>query len=607
MSAAPIDRTPPTLLPLIVENLPLNDLAPYTHAVTWDLEWREGKNGKPGGWTKVPKSPHTGRNARSNDPATWGTVDDVLALYDRFGFVVSDEDPFTFLDVDNGIDPVTGELKPWARRIVAALPGAYWERSTTGTGLKGLVRSQVPRNRIVKVDDGQVELFSSGKFTALTGNRLEGSAPTIGEGQAALDALYAELCPEPAPAQSAAALPELNLDDQTIVERVRQMDKGRRLYDAGDLSLYDGDHSRADLGLLNCLVSAGATDANQLDRIFRNSALMRPKWDRDDYRASTLADALDGTVVPFEGWSQPPTPIISSTTQRKTPPITQDDPSDADPCTAERDTIAALRAEVAALRAENAALSRLQSATMALLRSRELQAGEKIVGLVSLFEAEAATRRGATDPDGWTDTPLERIAESAGCSAKVAGKHQATVATTGLIEAETINRRDPETGVIKKHRRIRLPVPTPDAPAPSLSDRLLALSTATPTRDPSKQRWGGHRTCPDCGDVGTVTLTTVSCKGCGQELSRTTTAQPAETESPIGQDDPSKTRGSRFPIGQLGRSGDVPFANERREGRADRADRLATAQRDLQQSAETQLVPREAPPDRYAEYAPGAD
>src|SRR4051812_4447432 len=98
-------RTPPALLPLNIEGLPLDDLAPYPHCVTWNPEWREGKNGKPGGWTKVLKNPRTGRNARSNDSATWGAAGDVLARYDRFGFVVAESDPFTFIDIDNGIDP----------------------------------------------------------------------------------------------------------------------------------------------------------------------------------------------------------------------------------------------------------------------------------------------------------------------------------------------------------------------------------------------------------------------------------------------------------------------------------------------------------------------
>jgi len=465
MSAAydDIDLTaPPTILPLIVENLPLDDLAPFPHCVTWNLEWRKGKNGKPGNWTKVLKNPRTGFNARSNDSTTWSTAGEVLARFDRFGYVVAEDDPFTFLDVDNGIDPKTNELKPWAQDIVNAMPSAYWERSTTGTGLKGLVRGRVQRNRIVKVGDGQVELFSSGKFTALTGNRLEGSSGAIGESQSDLDALYAKLCPEPAP-RADSPLPELSVDDAIIVERVRRMEKGRRLYDDGDLSLYDNDHSRADLGLLNYLVIAGTTDPNQLDRIFRSSPLgQRDKWDRDDYRKKTLGDALDGTVVPFEGWDHPSGQPKRLTRLAKNG-VVVGKPQDAG---TENDDFAELQAENAMLRqqlaatrrradtaeAELATLRMLQSATMTMLRSREMRPGEKVLGLVSLFEAEAAQQRGATDPEGWSNVPLGRLADAGGCSPDTAGKHLTTIASTGIVETRTITERDPATGEVRKRR-----------------------------------------------------------------------------------------------------------------------------------------------------------
>jgi len=179
MSGATTEATgrtdPPAILPLIVENLPIDDLALYPHCVTWDLEWREGKNSKPGNWTKVPKNPRTGRNAKSNDPATWGAVDDVLGLYDRFGYVVAKDDPFCFLDLDNAIDLLTGNPKPWAQTIIDRFPHGYWERSTTGSGVKGLIRATPPKNMIVPIGDGKIEIFSWGKFTALTGHRLEGA------------------------------------------------------------------------------------------------------------------------------------------------------------------------------------------------------------------------------------------------------------------------------------------------------------------------------------------------------------------------------------------------------------------------------------------------
>ncbi len=198
MRGAP-DRPAPAFLCLIVENLPLADLTPYRQFVTWHPEWRASTNGKPGRWTKPPTNPHTGDHAADGDPGmpdTWGTWDEAFPRYDRVGFVPTRNDPFTFLDVDNSVTPAR-EIKPWAQAIVDRFPHAYWEYSPSGTGLKGFVRGHVPENTVVSIGDGKLEVFSCGKFSTLTGHRLQGSSPTIGDGQAALEELMTELCGGP--------------------------------------------------------------------------------------------------------------------------------------------------------------------------------------------------------------------------------------------------------------------------------------------------------------------------------------------------------------------------------------------------------------------------
>jgi NrS-1 polymerase HBD domain len=565
VSAMANDRTPPpAILPLIRENLPIVDLAIYKSGVTWDLEWRDGANGKPGGWTKVLKNPSTGANAKSDKPTTWGDVLAVLDHYERFGFVVSESDPFTFLDLDNAIDLATGKPKPWAQTIIDRFPNGYWERSTTGTGVKGLVRGRSTelrsedgrtRNRILTIGDGKIEIFYWGKFTALTGHRLACSSTTIGDSQAALETLIAELCPEPTP-QPIAPSPELSADDQTITDRLRHMTGMWRLYAAGDCSAYGNDHSRGDQALCNGFVSCGANSEDQINRLFRTSALMREKWDRKDYRDRTIAKSLDGTVAPWEGWNRPEPAVIVEGPNRLKNGAVIGNPQDAgtgDNCASVRDELAALRAEKAALlqqlaerdiqlaatrnRAEKAeaelvTLQLLQSATMTLLRSKTMRPGEKVLGLASLFEAEAAQRRGAVDADGWSNVPVGRLADAGGCSTDTASKHLSTIASTGVLEARTITERDPNTGEVRKRRQIRLPAPSDSVPASDLVGRITMLSKAVPERDPADQGWGGKRVCPDCGDVGTITVTTIACVGCGVVLSTTKTTQaPADDTS----------------------------------------------------------------------------
>ena len=35
---------------------------------------------------KIPKCPHTGRNAQSNNPKTWGTFEQAINACDKYGF-----------------------------------------------------------------------------------------------------------------------------------------------------------------------------------------------------------------------------------------------------------------------------------------------------------------------------------------------------------------------------------------------------------------------------------------------------------------------------------------------------------------------------------------
>jgi hypothetical protein len=68
--------------------------------------------------------------------------------------------------------------------------------------------------------------------------------------------------------------------------------KFRKLYEQGDLSNHADDASRADMALVGMLAFYAGPDPDRLDRLFRNSALMRDKWERDDYRTRTIEKAM---------------------------------------------------------------------------------------------------------------------------------------------------------------------------------------------------------------------------------------------------------------------------------------------------------------------------
>ena len=88
-------------------------------------------------------------------------------------------------------------------------------------------------------------------------------------------------------------------DDRTQLERARKSKTGAKfisLYDVGDFENLGFSHSEADLSLCSILRFWLGRDAARIDAAFRRSALMRPKWDRADYRDRTLEQALIGEV-----------------------------------------------------------------------------------------------------------------------------------------------------------------------------------------------------------------------------------------------------------------------------------------------------------------------
>ena len=146
---------------------------------------------RPGKTDKIPINPHTGHNAKSTDPATWGAFAEAVAAVKRYklagvGFVFSADDPYSGVDLDDCID-AAGELAPWALAIVGRLD-SYCERSQSGGGVHVIVRAVLPPAGRRK---GHVEMYDEGRFFAITGDVIMDYA-VIGERQAELEAIHTE-------------------------------------------------------------------------------------------------------------------------------------------------------------------------------------------------------------------------------------------------------------------------------------------------------------------------------------------------------------------------------------------------------------------------------
>jgi len=92
------------------------------------------------------------------------------------------------------------------------------------------------------------------------------------------------------------------LSDELVLQHVRGGERGLDygLLLLGCISEYANDHSAADLALCNRLAYFCSGDAERVDRLFRNTGLMRPKWDERHasdgrtYGEITIAKAISG-------------------------------------------------------------------------------------------------------------------------------------------------------------------------------------------------------------------------------------------------------------------------------------------------------------------------
>lgn len=276
------------------------DAAQFPPAVRDLCQWvawrKEERQGKP---TKVPLSVTTGRMALTNAPSTWVTLEEAIP-YARangygVGFVFTEHDPFTGIDLDDCIDPVTRIVAPWAWEIVTALD-SYTEVSPSGLGIKVIVAATLPPGR--RGWGAGHGMYDCTRFFTMTGSRFPTLPATVEERQAQIVALHTQIFPPPLPKPANnQPIPLRQLDDVDVVQKAMSAANGpkfARLW-MGDRSGYNSD-SEADAALLSMLVFWVGPDAERLDTLFRQSRLLRDKWERASYRDKTIALALKSTT-----------------------------------------------------------------------------------------------------------------------------------------------------------------------------------------------------------------------------------------------------------------------------------------------------------------------
>ncbi len=273
----------------------------------WRYVERTG-GGKP---AKLPVSV-SGTRLSVDAPDDWLSFEATAGAARKFngiGLLLSSAHGIVGLDLDGCIDDA-GEVNPDRAAIVDDFLeiGSYVEVSPSGTGLRQFLRGARLEDYSSRGSDG-LEIYDDDdkRYLTVTGCAYPAGSPPrpIIANQEALESFIVKWSRATVGASSAADVGEVkgapggqtrNYDE--VLKLLKTHNRRGRITRLlrGCLDDYDGDHSAADLSLC-CEVAYFSRDPAVIDRIMRESGLMRPKWDEmrgvEKYGARTIKTALE--------------------------------------------------------------------------------------------------------------------------------------------------------------------------------------------------------------------------------------------------------------------------------------------------------------------------
>lgn len=290
---------------------------------------------RPGKSDKFPININTGNRCNAHDPAAWMTGDEACAMAICFGkgygvgFVITKDDPFWFLDIDGAY--ANGQWSPVACELVRRLQGAAVEVSLSNTGLHILGTGTIPAHSCRNAEH-HIELYSSGRFVALTG--VHASGDVMADFTPQLTSVINDYFPASSTSAGSGDILERwsqlisrgaredwngdKNDDELIRRMCRdRVDKsvfGTASTKATPKQLWEGDQaalalafpdpdrecgydqSQADAALIQHLCFWTGCDGERIRRLMERSALRRDKFDRPDYLPRSILLGCDRQI-----------------------------------------------------------------------------------------------------------------------------------------------------------------------------------------------------------------------------------------------------------------------------------------------------------------------
>ena len=229
--------------------------------------------------------------AKTNDASTFSDFATAMKAYamggwDGIGFRVSEG--IGAIDIDHCIRE-DGTLNDVAASILGFFPDSYFERSPSGTGLRGFFKlsPDFAYDKTVYYINNRkhgLEVYLPGttnRFVTVTGDMYRsGNVERNDEGLATTLDTFMKRKNQ---TTTAAVEPCSYLTDEQVMQHALKSESGdkfKALYNGQWEDLYDSQ-SDADMALVSMLAFWCGNVEEQIDRIFRESGLMREKWDRN--------------------------------------------------------------------------------------------------------------------------------------------------------------------------------------------------------------------------------------------------------------------------------------------------------------------------------------
>ncbi|SDM17995.1 phage/plasmid primase, P4 family [Bacillus sp. OK048] len=285
-----------------------NDIPAELKALPQWILWKsEKRNNKP---TKVPYQAN-GEMAQANNRRTWSTFATAVKFYmdggyDGIGFVFSRQDNYIGIDIDKCVSD--GKTNAFATEIIDTLD-SYTEFSPSGKGIHIIIKGNLPQGVIGtgrKNTKHGLEIYAHGRYFTFTGNKENSNE--IYDRTDEIAEVFEQYFDD-SDIQGRINLAEFEKDEikisnDTLWERIFRSKNGDEIRSLFNGHLINGDHSASDLSLCNHLAFWTGKSATRMDTMFRESGLMRDKWDvihfrdtNETYGERTIATAISSTAT----------------------------------------------------------------------------------------------------------------------------------------------------------------------------------------------------------------------------------------------------------------------------------------------------------------------